>query len=148
MKDNTFHMINEDHFNALQDSLRMLDLQRNSLPNFPYWAFTFLRRLQYLRLQGNQIREISANTSAETQLKSLQFLHLDDNEASPYFHSKILCFVFQLTTIHSKSLSSFPLNVLTLSRNQIRRIQEDAFPTPLSFLDLSRNLLDRVSFTT
>ena len=66
----------------MQRTLRSLNLQHNNLDSIPYWAFTYLEQLQYLRMQGNEITSAGLNTSTETKLGQLQYVHLDRNKVS------------------------------------------------------------------
>lgn len=61
--------------------MKILDLQANDLTLIPIWSLTFLQNLQYLRLQGNQIKEVDTNTTVETKLNQLHYMHLDRNKA-------------------------------------------------------------------
>lgn len=60
--------------------LTHLSLKHNNLSVIPAWALTYLHHLQVLRLDGNRISHVRANTFDETQLNNLHFLHLDNNQ--------------------------------------------------------------------
>lgn len=96
----------------------------------PHWAFTYLEELQYLHLQQNQISEIKPNIFNETRLQNLRFLYLDKNK---------------IQALKKDSLQNLPLQVLTLSSNNIQEIEKQAIPSSVWFLDLKTNLLEQVS---
>ncbi|CAD5211200.1 unnamed protein product [Bursaphelenchus okinawaensis] len=129
LSNNRIGTLNVNAFRGLEESLQELDLQNNHLTIFPFWAFTFLRNLITLKLHNNQINDLGANLSKENQLKRLKVMHLDGNDISQ---------------IGPHSLSGFPINVLTLSSNQIRQLDHSSLPYTLSILDLSKNLLDKI----
>ncbi|KAI6193751.1 hypothetical protein M3Y96_01052000 [Aphelenchoides besseyi] len=128
---NNIHSLNVNAFRGLEETLRSLDLQHNSLNSIPYWSFTYLEQLQYLRLQDNEITTVGLNSSIETKLTNLHYVHLDRN---------------RITKLESNSFVKLPLSVLTLSQNQIRQLDTDSLPTSLTILDLSRNLLEEIPY--
>lgn len=55
-------------------------MDNNELNIIPSWAFTYLHRLEHLSLRENEIVELPSNIFDETQLKNLNYLHLDKNQ--------------------------------------------------------------------
>ncbi|EPB65262.1 leucine Rich repeat-containing domain protein [Ancylostoma ceylanicum] len=84
---NQIQTVNVNAFRGLEMKLTHLSLKHNNLSVIPAWALTYLHHLQVLRLDGNRISHIRANTFDETQLNNLHFLHLDNNQV----HSSPVC---------------------------------------------------------
>ncbi|CAD5215455.1 unnamed protein product [Bursaphelenchus xylophilus] len=129
LSNNRISTLNVNAFRGLEDSLQELNLQNNQITVFPFWAFTFLRNLVSLKLQDNHINDLGDAISKENQMKNLRVLHLDRNN---------------ITKIGLNSLSGFPINVLTLSENQIRSVDPNSLPLSLAVLDLSQNLIAEI----
>jgi Leucine-rich repeat (LRR) protein len=84
---NNIQNVNVNAFRGLESTLKSLSLQGNELDLIPLWSLTFLQNLQYLRLQDNQIRTVDGNTTSETKLHQLQYMHLDRNKVPCLEHN-------------------------------------------------------------
>uniref|UniRef100_A0A0N5C3Q9 LRRCT domain-containing protein n=1 Tax=Strongyloides papillosus TaxID=174720 RepID=A0A0N5C3Q9_STREA len=131
LKGNNIEKINANAFRGLENTVISIDLSSNNIGIFPYWSFTYLRRLQHLYLRNNNIEMINSNTFDSNELSNLHYLHLDYN---------------RISEILPKSFSRLPLNVLTLSNNKINKIGIGAFPSTLEYLSLKNNFLTEIPF--
>ncbi|KAE9415552.1 hypothetical protein Angca_002700, partial [Angiostrongylus cantonensis] len=129
--DNQIQMVNVNAFRGLEMKLTHLNLRRNNLTVIPTWALTYLHQLQVLRLDGNRISHIRANTFDETQLNNLHFLHLDNN---------------QIQFIPNMAFARLQLIVLTLSNNRITHLEKLSLPYSISILELKNNLLTEIPY--
>ncbi|VDM62386.1 unnamed protein product [Angiostrongylus costaricensis] len=129
--DNQIQTVNVNAFRGLEMKLTHLSLRRNNLTVIPTWALTYLHQLQVLRLDGNRISHIRANTFDETQLNNLHFLHLDNN---------------QIQLIPNMAFARLRLIVLTLSNNRITHLEKLSLPSSISILELKNNLLTEIPY--
>ncbi|EYC34364.1 hypothetical protein Y032_0001g38 [Ancylostoma ceylanicum] len=128
---NQIQTVNVNAFRGLEMKLTHLSLKHNNLSVIPAWALTYLHHLQVLRLDGNRISHIRANTFDETQLNNLHFLHLDNN---------------QISFIPNMAFARLRLIVLTLSNNRITHLEKMSLPASLSILELKNNLLIQIPY--
>ncbi|ETN75414.1 leucine Rich repeat-containing domain protein [Necator americanus] len=129
--DNQIQTVNVNAFRGLEMKLTHLSLKHNNLSVIPAWALTYLHHLQVLRLDGNRISHVRANTFDETQLNNLHFLHLDNN---------------QISFIPNMAFARLRLIVLTLSNNRITHLEKMSLPPSLSILELRNNLLTQIPY--
>lgn len=136
--------IEDAAFAGTEERLTTLDLSENKLRTFPTIALSRLKLLQWLSLKGNVIEEVRARDLSlgdtfskghhrilETEgleRQGLRTLVLSDNRLS-VVHDGVFC--------HLSHLES-----LDLAGNMITKVEGKPFPSSLTSLSLSQNLLE------
>ncbi|XP_069349207.1 toll-like receptor 3 [Eulemur rufifrons] len=113
----------------LKQSFTKQSIYLTSLPKIDDFSFQWLKRLQYLNMEDNDIPGIKSNTF--TGLMNLQYLSLSNSFTS----------LRTLTNETFLSLAHSPLLLLNLTKNKISKIESGAFSWlgHLKVLDLGLN---------
>lgn len=129
--------VSENAFQGTEETLTTVDLSENQIRQFPSGALSKLKNLQWLSLKGNVMDEIKSRDVSESNGGShgekgggVKNLILSDN---------------RLTLIQDGVFVSLNiLETLDLAGNMISRIEGRPFPSSLTSLSLSQNLLETV----
>lgn len=138
------------NFDVFQNTPNLKKLQiRRSIREINEDAFRFLRQINTIEIDFNEVREIAANSFGDVPVYwlDLSYNHITDIQPGAFSNLKNLGKLYVKSNLLGKIkrgiFSDLPIEILSLSKNRIRLIEEHAFDNlkNLRHLQLDGNLL-------